>query len=46
MTEAERRARMEVTSWEVGVTEVMRRAKSEIQVAWVEEGSWMKVEEA
>ena len=46
VTEAERRARMEVTSWEVGVTEVTRRAKSSIQEAFVSEGSWTKLLEA
>lgn len=48
MTDAERRARMEVTSWEVGLTELMRRAKSSIQEAFVEEGEgeWTKLLEA
>ena len=46
MTDAERRARMEVISWVVGVTEVIRRAKSSIQEAFVSEGLWTKLWEA
>ena len=49
MTDAERRARMEVISWDVVFTELTRRAKSSIQEAFAlgeVEGEWTKLLEA